>query len=82
MDPLPVPLAIMIWLVGGAWVVALMAYILDAPVELVWLIVFLGTGTGLVEWVRLGHKRNVVKLDFHPFLTRESAPELPPRFVL
>jgi hypothetical protein len=29
-----------------------MAYILDAPVELVWLILFLGTGTGLVEWVR------------------------------
>jgi hypothetical protein len=28
------------------------AVILDAPVELVWLILFLGTGTGLVEWVR------------------------------
>jgi hypothetical protein len=42
----------MIWLVGAAWVVALAAYVFDAPVELVWLILFLGTGTGIYEWAR------------------------------
>jgi hypothetical protein len=51
-EPLPVPLAIMIWLVGAAWVVALMVYLLDAPVEIVWMVLFLGTGTGIIEWAR------------------------------
>ena len=42
----------MIWLVGAAWVVALMVYLLDAPVEIVWMVLFLGTGTGIIEWAR------------------------------
>jgi hypothetical protein len=51
-EPLPLHLAIMIWLVGAVWVVALAAYFLDAPGELVWMILFLGTGTGIYEWAR------------------------------
>ena len=39
----------MIWLVGAAWVVDLMVYLLDAPVEIVWMVLFLGTGTGIIE---------------------------------
>jgi hypothetical protein len=42
----------MIWLVGAAWVVALMVYLLDVPVEIVWMVLFLGTGTGIIEWAR------------------------------
>jgi len=50
MTPLPLSLAIALWLVGAVWVVALMAYFFDAPGEIVWLILFLGTATGLMEW--------------------------------
>jgi len=50
MAPLPLSLIITFWLVGATWVVALMAYFFDAPGEIVWLVLFLGTATGLMEW--------------------------------
>ena len=50
MAGLPIPLIIAIWLVGAMWIVGLAGYYLGYSSDLVWFVLFLGTGTGLVEW--------------------------------
>jgi hypothetical protein len=50
MAGLPLSLVIALWLVGAVWLVALATYFLDASSDIVWLVLFLGTGTALFEW--------------------------------
>jgi hypothetical protein len=39
-----------IWLVGAMWIVGLAAYYFEFSSDLVWFVLFLGTGAGLMEW--------------------------------
>src|SRR6476620_3333781 len=50
MAGLPLPLMIAIWLTGAMWVVGLAAYSFGCSSALVWFVLFLGTGAGLLEW--------------------------------
>jgi hypothetical protein len=50
MAGLPFSLVIAIWLVGAMWIVGLAAYTLGFSSDLVWFVLFLGTGAALVEW--------------------------------
>jgi hypothetical protein len=50
MAGLPIPLAIAIWLVAAMWVVGLTAYYFGFSGDLVWFVLFLGSGVALVEW--------------------------------
>jgi hypothetical protein len=50
MAGLPLPLMIAIWLTGAIWVVGLAAYYFGFSSDLVWFVLFLGTGAGLLEW--------------------------------
>jgi hypothetical protein len=50
MAGLHLPLIIAIWLVAATWVVGLAAYYFGYSSDLVWFVLFLGTGAGLVEW--------------------------------
>ena len=50
MAGLPIPLAIAIWLVAAMWIVGLTAYYFEFSSDLVWLVLFLGSGTALLEW--------------------------------
>jgi hypothetical protein len=50
MAGLPVPLLIAIWLVGAMWIVGLTARYLGFSSDLVWFVLFLGTGVALAEW--------------------------------
>jgi hypothetical protein len=43
-------LIIAIWLAGAMWIVGLAAYYFGFSSDLVWFVLFLGTGAGLVEW--------------------------------
>lgn len=51
MERLPDSLAIAFWLVGSCWLLAIIAYVLDASME--WMLprFMLGLVTGLAEWV-------------------------------
>jgi hypothetical protein len=42
-------LIIAIWLAGAMWIVGLAAYYFGFSSDLVWFVLFLGTGAGLVE---------------------------------
>jgi hypothetical protein len=50
MTGLPVSLIIGIWLVAAMWIVGLTAYCFNFPSELVWFMLFMGTGVALIEW--------------------------------
>ena len=50
MAGLPLPLIIAIWLVGAMWIVGLAAYYFEFSSDLVWFVLFLGIGAGLMEW--------------------------------
>jgi hypothetical protein len=50
MAGLPLSLVIALWLVGAMWIVGLAAYTLGFSSDLVWFVLFLGTGAALVEW--------------------------------
>jgi hypothetical protein len=47
---LPVSLMIGIWLVGAMWIVGLSAYYFGFSSDLVWFVLFLGTGVAFLEW--------------------------------
>jgi hypothetical protein len=47
---LPVSLTIGIWLVGAMWIVGLSAHYFGFSSDLVWFVLFLGTGVALLEW--------------------------------
>lgn len=58
MTNLPASLSIALWLVSSLWLVAIIAYVLDAPSELVWGAFIFGLVTGLIEWLAFrGNKR-------------------------
>jgi hypothetical protein len=50
MAGLPLSLVIAIWLVGAMWIVGLAARFFGFSSDLVWFVLFLGTGAALVEW--------------------------------
>ena len=58
MAGLPISLVIAIWLVGAMWVVGLAAHIFGLSSELVWFVLFLGTGAALVEWRTRRNKKD------------------------
>jgi hypothetical protein len=41
---------IAIWFVSAMWIVALSAYYFGFSSDLIWFVLFLGTGIALVEW--------------------------------
>jgi hypothetical protein len=47
---LPIPLTIAIWLVAAMWIVGLTARYFGFSSDLVWFVLFLGTGLALAEW--------------------------------
>ena len=47
---LPIPLTIAIWLVAAMWIVCLTARYFGFSSDLVWFVLFLGTGVALAEW--------------------------------
>jgi 8-oxo-dGTP pyrophosphatase MutT (NUDIX family) len=50
MAGLPASLAIAVWLVGVMWIVALTARYFGFSSDLVWFVLFLGTGVAAAEW--------------------------------
>jgi hypothetical protein len=58
MAGLPVSLAIAIWLVGAIWIVALASHYFGYSGDLIWFVLFLGTGAALIEWRTLRNKRD------------------------
>jgi hypothetical protein len=52
----PPSLAIAIWLVGALWIVALVSNYFGFSSDLIWFVLFLGTGVALVEWRALRNK--------------------------
>lgn len=50
MAGLPTSLVIALWFVGAVWAVAVTTYFFDVSSDVVWLVLFLGTGTALFEW--------------------------------
>jgi hypothetical protein len=50
MAGLPIPLLIAIWLVGAMWIVGLTARYFGFSSDLVWFVLFLGSGVALAEW--------------------------------
>jgi hypothetical protein len=50
MAGLPPSLAIAIWLVGALWTVALVFHFFGYSSDLIWYVLFLGTGAAVVEW--------------------------------
>jgi hypothetical protein len=59
MAGLPASLAIAIWLVGALWIVALVSHFFGYSTDLIWFVLFLGTGAALVEWRTLKNKRDM-----------------------
>jgi hypothetical protein len=59
MAGLPPSLAIAIWLVGALWTVALVSHFYGYSSNLIWLVLFLGTGAAVVEWRALKNKRDM-----------------------
>jgi hypothetical protein len=57
MAGLPIPLLIAIWLVGAMWIVGLTARYFGFSSDLVWFVLFLGTGVALAEWRAAGLAR-------------------------
>jgi hypothetical protein len=55
MKRLPASIAIGLWIVGSIWIVAIFGYVVDAPAELIWIILGFGVVAGFAEW--LVHKR-------------------------
>ena len=47
---LSIRLMIAIWLVGALWIVGLTAHYFGFSSDLVWFVLFLGTGVALAEW--------------------------------
>jgi hypothetical protein len=58
MAGLPFSLVIAIWLVGAMWIVGLIAYFSGFSSDLVWFVLFLGTGAALVEWRARRNKKD------------------------
>jgi hypothetical protein len=58
MAGLPLALVIAFWLVGAMWIVGLAAYTLGFSSDLVWFVLFLGTGAALVEWRARRNKKD------------------------
>jgi hypothetical protein len=56
MAGLPASLCIAIWLVGALWIVALVSTYFGLSSDLIWFVLFLGTGAALVEWRALRNK--------------------------
>ncbi len=50
MARLPTSLMIAIWLVGAMWIVGLASSYLGFSSDVVWFVLFLGTGIALAEW--------------------------------
>jgi hypothetical protein len=50
MAGLPIPLTIAIWLVAAMWIVGLTANYFGFSSDLVWFVLFLGSGVALAEW--------------------------------
>lgn len=50
MAGLPLSLVIAIWLVGAMWIVALVSNYFSLSSDLIWSVLFLGTGVALIEW--------------------------------
>jgi hypothetical protein len=59
MAGLPLPLMIAIWLTGAMWVVGLAACYFGFSSDLVWFVLFLGTGAGLLEWRALRNRDDI-----------------------
>jgi hypothetical protein len=59
MAGLPPSLAIAIWLVGALWIVALVSHFSGYSSDLIWFVLFLGTGAALVEWRALKNRRDM-----------------------
>ena len=53
---LPLSLVIAIWLVGAMWIVALVSNYFSFSSDLIWSVLFLGTGVALIEWRALRNK--------------------------
>jgi len=51
MAPLPDTLLIALWIVGACWVVAIIAYLVGGPTELIIPLFVLGAFTGVAEWL-------------------------------
>ena len=58
MAGLPLSLVIAIWLVGAMWIVGLIAQFFGFSSDLVWFVLFLGTGAALVEWRTRRNKKD------------------------
>jgi hypothetical protein len=56
MAGLPPSLAIAFWLVGALWIVALVSNYFGFSSDLIWFVLFLGTGVALIEWRALRNK--------------------------
>jgi predicted metal-binding membrane protein len=50
MEKLPESLAIAIWIVGSCWALAILVYLIGAPMEWVLPIFIFGLLTGIAEW--------------------------------
>jgi len=51
MTGLPASLSIAFWLVGSIWLMAILAYLFDAPHEIVYAALAYGLIAGVVEWL-------------------------------
>ena len=51
MTGLPTSLSIALWLTGSMWVVGMLAYTFDAPVEIVFATFIIGLVGGVAEWL-------------------------------
>jgi len=56
---LPVSLMIGMWLVAATWIVGLVAYYFEYSSDLVWFLLFLGTGVALFEWRAAQNRKDV-----------------------
>lgn len=54
---LPTSLAIALWIVGSTWLIAGLAYAIDAPAEVVWATFIFGLFAGVAEWLARTVKR-------------------------
>jgi hypothetical protein len=59
MAGLPGSLLISLWLVGALWIIGLTAYYFGFSSDLVWFVLFLGTGVALAEWRATRNSKDV-----------------------
>jgi len=59
MARLPTSLMIAIWLVGAMWIVGLASSYLGFSSDVVWFVLFLGTGIALAEWRAARNREDV-----------------------